>query len=104
MGAVNDTSKIEIPKNKTEVEFVIKNIGKLDVTYSFDENNQVEITPISGIIPVNNEVKIKIKIKNISDIFPMSDDIQSTLKQKSTKIYFKSNAGDKEILVTYYDI
>jgi hypothetical protein len=26
------------------------------------------------------------------------------LKQKTTKIYFKSNAGDKEITVTYWDI
>jgi len=97
-----DSDKIEIPINKNEIEFLIKNIGKVEVNYSFEKSKVLEITPIAGNIPVSNEVKVKLKILNELPItYQSSDKIQSSPKQKSTKIYFKSNAGDKEITVIY---
>jgi len=99
---ISDESKIEIPMNKTEVEFLIKNIGKVNINYSFDKNNVIDISPITGNIPVESETKIKLKISNNLPItYQSTDKIQSSPKQKSTKIYFKSNAGNKEITVTY---
>jgi hypothetical protein len=97
-----NSDKIEIPLDKTEIKFLIKNIGKTEVNYSFDKNNTIEISPLTGVIPVGNETAITLKILNTLPItYQSTDKIQSTPKQKSTKIYFKSNAGDKEITVTY---
>jgi len=93
---------ITIPKGKFEVDFLIKNIGKVDINYSFDKSELVDITPISGMIPVANETKIHLKILDHSDINIQSkDDINNNLKPKSAKIYFKSNAGDKELIIKY---
>jgi len=103
-GEIVDEAKIEIPIGKTEIEFLIKNIGKVEITYSFEKNDILEITPITGNIPVEAEEKIKIKISNNLPITYQKDDIQSTPKRKSAKIYFKSNAGDKEITVIYWGV
>jgi len=96
---------IEIPKGKFSVDFIIKNVGKIDVNYSFNKSDIIGIDPIVGVIPVGNETKINLKVLNKSTInIQSNDDIETTLKPKSTKIYFKSNAGDKELLVKYWDI
>jgi hypothetical protein len=72
------------------------------VNYSFDNSDILEIDPKVGTILINGEVKIKLKILDILPIqYQVNDQTQTVLKQKTTKIYFKSNAGDKEITVTY---
>ncbi len=95
---------VEIPKGKFEVDFVIKNIGKVDINYSFDKSNKFEITPIAGNILVNNEIKINLKVLSRSVDIQLADNIENNLKLKTGKIYFKSNAGDKELIVKYWDI
>jgi len=96
---------IEIPKGKFETYFILKNVGKIDVNYSFDKNNEIEIDPISGNIPVSQEQKINLKVLNSKSInLQSNEDINTTLKLRTTKIYFKSNAGDKEITIKYWGI
>jgi hypothetical protein len=99
---LKDEYIINIPKGKFEIDFIIKNIGKLDVTYSFDKSDIIEISPISGIIPINNETKIHLKaLEHLNINAQSSEEINNNLKPKSAKIYFKSNAGDKELTVKY---
>jgi hypothetical protein len=98
-----NSDRIEIPIGKSEIEFLIKNIGKVDVNYSFDKNSVLEISPIAGLILINNEVKVKLKILGGLPInYQSSDKSQSSPKQRTTKIYFKSDAGDREITVVYW--
>jgi hypothetical protein len=93
---------IEIPKGKSSIDFIIRNIGKVDINYAFDKSNVVEISPISGNILVGQDSKINLKVLNMPVMEIQSqDDIDTTLKPKSAKIYFKSNAGDRELLVKY---
>jgi len=92
---------IEIPKGKFAVDFVIKNIGKVDVNYSFDKSNEFEIAPISGNILVDSETKINLKVLDKKIDIQSTDNINNNLKPKTGKIYFKSNAGDKELTIKY---
>jgi hypothetical protein len=98
----NQIKTIKIPKGKTETSFILKNIGKVSVNYSFDNNNYIDISPISGVLSPSQEHKITLKISNnqINNI-ETNNDIQSILKLKSTTLYFKSNAGNKELPVIY---
>ncbi|MDD3156480.1 MAG: hypothetical protein PHP14_03730 [Candidatus Pacebacteria bacterium] len=98
----NQIHTIKIPKGKFETSFILKNIGKVDVNYSFDNNNYIDISPISGTLSPSQEQKITLKVSNnrVNSI-ETSSNIQSNLKPKSTTLYFKSNAGNKDLSVIY---
>jgi len=98
---IQDSGIIEIPLPENSLEFSIKNIGKVEVDFQFAEVDQIGVEPISGKLKADEEIKIKvfIKPKKIPDLKPLN-----TLKKKCDILLFKSNAGDKVLLVKWLGV